>query len=771
MISLIKKYNAKKKEYVNDSTNRNSINKYIDQVYVINLENDQTRYHYIKMIMAKLNINYCLVQVSKLRHIDYQQFIINCNLKGFCRPMTIGEAGCYLSHMYCLNDMINQKHSNCIIFEDDVIFSKQFHNLFDQILLDSNQKIPFDFLMLGAGDFGFNQSNNRKIENNKYIPANRNILGTYGLFYSNIGASKIFDCRLKLPVYMDKNILELFNLFDPNRTGICYPCLVTVDTSSSSLNHNFGISKYQYNDFYYSKCYHNFKFEDFHFIYLDLFPKYMLEETTSLLNLNSKQLLQKLLQNYFNNQTELAEFHLKKLDLDLFSIEQYQQLLKVSKNKFTQLYYQDYKEYCQKNNITSGYLLLNNIDYNSIQNNSDYSFLFHKDNLDSSLINNSLKYQIVKSYSNESSWNQKKKITAILYSNDINSFNSDYQPYMSLILDNAYMVIVLEESNSNKLDAFQKKKIIAQLELDNFKDQITVLMVPDKGSYLGGYMLAINYLNQHKLNNNYILFLHNSLSSSLKKIAYDSLVNNLIQINQQINQEDSETGGFFPPIILKGNQQFLLFNNKYLDPEKWKCHLYHQPSFNKIYLDELDKYLGLFPNDITIHSAINCFILNFQVAKSLFNHPRLYHNLNRKVSDPKQPINNFDYNWIKSYYQIPCNDINFIYKSFKHFKLIGNGTQVGLSDNSHLDQMIENIFNRVIFRLIVKHNLKIKIISCELEPKLLDIFNKQLELCFKTRVLYQDFPWENYLKKLPDPQQKYLKTKDQVWNYFCQVGF
>ena len=768
MISLIKNYKVKKQDFTNDFDNFNSINRYIDQIYVINLENDLTRYYYIKLIMAKLKINYSMIQVTELKKIDYQQFIINCNLKGFCRQMSVGEAGCYLSHMYCLNDMINQKHSNCIIFEDDVIFSKQFHNLFDQVLLDSNQKIPFDFMMLGAGDFGFNQSNDRNIENNKYIPSNRNILGAYGLFYSYIGASKIFDCRLKLPFYMDKNLLELFSLFDPTRTGICYPCLVTVDTSSTNLNHHFGISKYQYNNFYYSKCYHNFKFEDFHFIYLDLFSKYMLEDIDPLLNLNSKQLIQKLLENYFNNQSELVEFHLKKLDIELFSIEQYHQLLKVSKNKFTQLYYQDYKDYCQKNNITSGHLLLNKIDYKPSQNNSNHFFLFHKDYLDSSLLKNTLNYQIIKSPSVEFNLTKKKKITAILYSDDLNSFKSDYQSYLSLILDNAYLIIILEESNNLNLDANQ---IISQLEINNYQNQVSILMVPDKGSYLGGYMLAINYLNQHKLNNNYILFLHNRLSNSLKKIAYDSLVNNLMQINQPTNQQDSEIGGFFPPIILKGNQQFLLFDTKYLDAQKWKYHLYHQPSFNKVYLEELDKYLGLFPNDITIHSAINCFILNFQVAESLFNNQRIYHNLNRKVSDPKQPINSFDYNWIKSYYQIPYNDINFIYQSFQHFNLIGNGSQAELSDNNYLDEMIENVFNRVIFRLIDQHNLKIKIISNKLNPKLLNIINTQLELCFTNRVLYQNFQWEDYLKKISDSQQKYLKTKDQVWNYCCQVGF
>ena len=44
--------------------------------------------------------------------------------------MSIGEVGCYLSHMWCLNDIIKNNIKNAIIFEDDIVVRKNFENLY-----------------------------------------------------------------------------------------------------------------------------------------------------------------------------------------------------------------------------------------------------------------------------------------------------------------------------------------------------------------------------------------------------------------------------------------------------------------------------------------------------------------------------------------------------------------------------------------------------------------------------------------------------------------
>ena len=118
------------------------------------------------------------------------------------------------------------------------MFIRIFISLFEKYLSKNTEteKIPYDFLMLGAADHGFNKGNKELIKDNIYVPKNHVIMGTHAIYYSHYGAKTIFDYRLKYPVYFDKNFKELFTFFkDPLRTGVCYPNLFTVENSTSQI--------------------------------------------------------------------------------------------------------------------------------------------------------------------------------------------------------------------------------------------------------------------------------------------------------------------------------------------------------------------------------------------------------------------------------------------------------------------------------------------------------------------------------------------------------
>ena len=54
--------------------------------------------------MEKYNINFEFIIVKKLQQCKYD--LIKNNFRN------IGEAGCYLSHMYCINDAISNNYDN-----------------------------------------------------------------------------------------------------------------------------------------------------------------------------------------------------------------------------------------------------------------------------------------------------------------------------------------------------------------------------------------------------------------------------------------------------------------------------------------------------------------------------------------------------------------------------------------------------------------------------------------------------------------------------------
>ena len=70
--------------------------------------------------MKKYNLSFTLIIVDKIDDFLFETFNRNGSL-------TRGEIGCCLSHLWCLQNVIVNKYENAIIFEDDIIFHKDFH--------------------------------------------------------------------------------------------------------------------------------------------------------------------------------------------------------------------------------------------------------------------------------------------------------------------------------------------------------------------------------------------------------------------------------------------------------------------------------------------------------------------------------------------------------------------------------------------------------------------------------------------------------------------
>jgi GR25 family glycosyltransferase involved in LPS biosynthesis len=249
-----------KVKLININNNKNSIiNEKIQKIFVINLLEDSLQRNYIITIMNKLNINFTLVIVNKVLDKDYQDL---CPKKHISKE----ELGCCLSHLYCLNYIIKNNIKNSIILEDDVIFHKKFVKEFTKIDLNN-----CDFLLLGAHDYSFSSLNYLHVQkNNLYHPdTNSNCLfGAHANYYSWVGAKCMFEIRSSLISFFDKEYMLMFQHFE-NTSFICYPNLIVTDVSKSHLNHSKHLFSMEEID-YYKKCFIQFDFNNYHFIYLDL---------------------------------------------------------------------------------------------------------------------------------------------------------------------------------------------------------------------------------------------------------------------------------------------------------------------------------------------------------------------------------------------------------------------------------------------------------------------------------------------------------------------
>jgi glycosyl transferase family 25 len=303
--ALLDKYKPSVYEVIN-TKRANFINTRIKKIFVINLADNVIRRNYILVLMKKYNINFSLVVVNRIN--DKIHSLVG-NTK-----ISKDELGCTLSHMWCLREIIKNNFENAIIFEDDIIFHKNFKELFMTIF---RSDITYDFLLLGACDFSF-QSLNKDvlytektqshvnthrvkllIENddignettqtdlsnqtesdtsnaprvnykNMYRPHENSVklYGAHANYYSLEGARNMYDNKTMCISFFDKDYMMMFDKFE-NSAFICYPNLVITDISYSNLHHSYPFfSKSE--ELYYINCFDNFKFTDYNFIYLDI---------------------------------------------------------------------------------------------------------------------------------------------------------------------------------------------------------------------------------------------------------------------------------------------------------------------------------------------------------------------------------------------------------------------------------------------------------------------------------------------------------------------
>jgi GR25 family glycosyltransferase involved in LPS biosynthesis len=284
----------------------NIFNTYTKMIYVINLENNIIRKNYILTIMKKYGITFKLVIVKKIKQ-EYYDYYCKYN-----NNISISELGCGLSHLWCLKDIVENKYKNAIIFEDDIIFHKNFENLFNKII----QKQNYDFLLLGACDFHFSEINHKNINKNLYRP-NLNfkqVYGAHAIYYSFIGASYMLDIKLNNFAFYDYNFIQVFSHFN-NTSFICYPNLVITEITTSDNNHNYELFSSKENLFY-SKCFINLNFNDYHFIYLDLLEPHCINNYS-----NYKDYICYLFNIKYPKKKIYMEKFINRIDLNFFNLD------------------------------------------------------------------------------------------------------------------------------------------------------------------------------------------------------------------------------------------------------------------------------------------------------------------------------------------------------------------------------------------------------------------------------------------------------------------
>ena len=286
-------------------------------IFIISLRKNECRREFMRVMMKTKNLNFTFVIVEPISKETYDYMHRNIN-----SIMTLGEMGCTLSHLYCLQRAHHFTDKNKIIVcEDDIILSKQFLQQMEQIKhIERYSPIPISMLHLGCCDFYHHyQKNNQPISLDTLIiyKAKKNIQGFYSIMYDLSFIPTFVEYKINQFAPIDENN-EL--LYKNHSIYVCNPNIVVAELSSSDLNHHFSFVNANVNAnvdididkcklveaSYYKSCFTNFNFQDYHFMYIDLFAKVMEDK-------NSLDIISLIEENYGEN----AEIIIRRIDLEL----------------------------------------------------------------------------------------------------------------------------------------------------------------------------------------------------------------------------------------------------------------------------------------------------------------------------------------------------------------------------------------------------------------------------------------------------------------------
>jgi len=311
LIDILKLYKVKLVHIENNP--KSDLNERVEKIYIINMIQDVRKRNYIIVLMKKYGINFTFVLVDYVSNSMYNTMYNAHKIK-----ISKEELGCCLSHLWCLNQIILNKYKNAIIFEDDIILHKHFITRFNKIY-DTNPNI--DVLLLGAQDQSFSTINYKNIHEGLYKPANscRQLYGAHANYYSLNGAKAQYNIRTSSISFFDKEYGILFNQL--KESYVCYPNLAVANITSSLLNHTRPIAEDMESE-YYSRCFLNFNFNHYNFLYINLLNHAVITKTDTY-----KTFTENYLYEYFHDFDKI-DIVKNRLVMNFFTLDDIQCILK-----------------------------------------------------------------------------------------------------------------------------------------------------------------------------------------------------------------------------------------------------------------------------------------------------------------------------------------------------------------------------------------------------------------------------------------------------------
>jgi len=160
--------------------------------FVVNLAESTDRRGRIQVQLDRIGLQAEFFPAVRGKSLNATELAAHYDGSIFFRPLSPGEIGCALSHVFIYKEIIERNYDFCLVLEDDIVINNQILKIIDAIKNIVSPSSPEIILLTSLKEFSENDAIFLNVDSFRMVPVIRAGC-THGYMITNAGAHALYD--------------------------------------------------------------------------------------------------------------------------------------------------------------------------------------------------------------------------------------------------------------------------------------------------------------------------------------------------------------------------------------------------------------------------------------------------------------------------------------------------------------------------------------------------------------------------------------------------